>query len=93
MLATDVTDVGASIVGGVGIQNFSIVTGVGNAEAIAGTDDRSVVEYDDDEVVGIFAAANEGEDAVVGVVGINPFETVPVELHLMQSRLSDVEMI
>ena len=42
---------------------------------------------------GLFAAADEGENAVVGVVGVNPFETVPVEFDLMEGGLGGVEMI
>src|SRR5213079_2455608 len=47
----------------------------------------------DDEVFSVFAAADEGKNTVVGVVGVNPFETVPVKLDLMEGGFGGIEMI
>ena len=93
VLAALVADVRTAVMGGVGIENFFVEAGVGNAEAIAAADDRSGVKDGDDEIFGFFSAADKGEDAVVGVVGINPFESLPFEFNLMESGLGGVEMI
>jgi len=55
-----------------------------DAETIAFADDWCRVDDGDDEVFGFFAAADEGKNAVVGVVGVNPLETVPVEVDFMK---------
>jgi hypothetical protein len=80
-------------VGGVGVHNFAVEAGIWYSEAIAATDDGCGIDDRDEQVFGIFPATDEGENAVVGVVGVNPFETVPVELDLMEGGLSGVKMI
>src|SRR5438876_8203303 len=93
LLAAHVADVGAAVVGRVGVHDFTIETGLRNAETIAFADDRRGVDDGDDEVFSVFAAADEGKNTVVGVVGVNPFETVPVKLDLMESGFGGIEMI
>ncbi len=82
-LAAHVAGVGAAVVGGVGIENFAIETGQRNAETIAAANHGSGIENGDDEVVGNFAAADKAENAVVRVVGVDPFETVPVKIDFI----------
>jgi hypothetical protein len=92
-LAAGVADVRTAIVGGVGVHDFTVVAGIGDTEAIAAADDGSGVDDGDDYVSGILAATNEGENAVVGIVGVNPFKTVPVELDLVEGGFGGVKMI
>src|SRR5438034_7127143 len=75
LLAAHVADVGAAVVGGVGVHDFAVVAGLRNAEAVTFADDGRSVDNGNDEVFGFFAAANEGKNAVIGVVGVDPFET------------------
>ena len=93
MLATHVADVGAAVVGGVGVHDFAIEAGLRNAETVTFADDRRGVDDGNDEVFSVFAAADEGKNTVVGVVGVNPFETVPVKLDLMEGGFGGIEMI
>jgi len=93
LLATHVAHIGAAIVGRVGVHDFAVETGLRNAKAIALSDHRCGVDNSDYEVFGIFAAADKGQDAVVGVVGVNPFETVPIKLDLMEGGFGGVKTI
>jgi len=92
-LAADVADVRAAVVAGVGVEDFAVVAGLGDAEAIASANDGSGVEDGDDKVFGFFATAEESKDTVVGVVGVNPFEAVPVEFDFVERRLGRVELV
>jgi hypothetical protein len=59
VLATFVAYVRASVVRGVGVEDFFIEAGAGYADDIAFADDRSGVDGNDDEVVFGFAFAKE----------------------------------
>src|SRR6266496_767470 len=78
---------------GVSVQDFAIEAGVRNAKTITFTDDGRGVDDGDNEVFRILATTDESKNAVVGVVGVNPFETVPVKIDLMKSGFGGVEMI
>ena len=93
LLAAHVADVRTAVVGSVGVHDFLVKAGIGDAEAIAAADDGGGVDDCDDEIFGFFAAADEGENAVVRIVGVNPFETVPVKFDLMEGGLGGIEMI
>src|SRR5256886_14732415 len=82
-----------AVVSGVRVHDFAIETGLRNAETVAFADDRRGVDDGNDEVFSVFAAADEGKNTVVGVVGVNPFETVPVKLDLMEGGFGGIEMI
>ena len=92
-LPTHVAHIGAAVVSGVRVHDFAIETGLRNAQTVAFADDRRGVDDGDDEVFSVFAAADEGKNTVVGVVGVNPFETVPVKLDLMEGGFGGIEMI
>ena len=79
--------------GHVSVEDFAIKARVGDTQTIAFADYRSGVDDGDDEVSSVFAAADEGKNTVVGVVGVNPFETVPVKLDLMEGGFGGIEMI
>lgn len=83
--ATGVADVRTTVMAGVSIEDFGIEAGSGDAYAIVSANDGSGVEDGDDEVFGIFAAADERENAAIGVIAINPFESVPIEIDLVKS--------
>ena len=93
VLAAGVAYVGAAVVGGIGIEDFFVEAGARDADDVAFADDWGGVEYDDDEVVGGFAVAEKREDAVVAVVAIDPFETVPVEIDFVESGLGSEGVI
>src|SRR5437879_2778316 len=93
LLAAHVADVGAAVMGGVRVHDFAIEARLRNAETVAFADDRRGVDDGNDEVFSVFAAADEGKNTVVGVVGVNPFETVPVKLDLMEGGFGGIEMI
>ena len=93
LLAAHVANVRTTVVGSVGVHDFLVEAGIGDAEAVAAADDRCGVDDCDDEIFGLFAAANKGENTVVRIVGVNPFETVPVKFDLMEGGLGGIEMI
>src|SRR5882762_4143361 len=93
LLATFVAGIRTAIVRGVGVHDFAVEARMGDAQAIAFADYGSGVDDGDDEVIGIFATADESENAVVGIVGVNPFETMPVEIDLMKGRLGGVKTV
>ena len=79
--------------GSVGVHDFTVETRMGDTQAIAFTDYGGSVEDGENEVFGIFAAAEKRENAVVGIVGVDPFETVPVEIDLMEGGFNGVKMV
>ena len=84
-LAADVAEVGASVDGGVSVEDFLVKAGAGDADDIAFADDGCGVHDDDDEVfVMIFSVADERENAVVGVIAIDPFEALPMEINFVE---------
>jgi len=91
--AAEIADAGASIVCGVGIEDFLVEAADGDADAVIATDDWRGVQDDDEKIFVIPRAAYEGDDAVVAVVAINPFETGPFEINFVESRLLRVEAI
>ena len=93
LLAAHVADVRTAVVGGVGVQDFLVEAGTWDAETIATADDGRGVDNGDDQVLGIFSAADEGENAVVGIIGVNPFESVPVKFDLMERGFGGVKVI
>jgi hypothetical protein len=66
---------------------------MGNTQAIAFADYGGGVEDGENEVFGILAAAEERENAVVGVVGVDPLETVPIEIDLMERGFGGVKFV
>src|SRR6266436_1517756 len=93
LLAAHIANVRTAVVDGVSVHDFTVQAGVRDTEAVAAADDGRGVDDGDDHILGIFSAADEGENTVVRVVGVNPFETVPVKFDLMESGLGGVEMV
>src|SRR5437764_295286 len=93
LLPTHVAHIGAAVVSGVRVHDFAIETGLRNAQTVAFADDRRGVDDGDDEVFSVFAAADEGKNTVVGVVGVDPFETVPIKLDLMEGGFGGVKAV
>src|SRR5262249_50753434 len=92
-LAPDIADVRTAVRTGVGVKNFLVKAGARNADEVALADDRRSVDHDDDQVVRILAETNEGNHAVIAVVGIDPGKTVPVEIDMVESGLGSHEMV
>jgi hypothetical protein len=93
LLTAHVADVGAAIMGGVSVHDFAVETGLWNAETVALAYHGRGVDDSDDKVFRVFAAADERKNAVIGVVGVNPLETVPVKLDLVKGRFGGVEAV
>src|SRR5712664_1315728 len=93
LLAAHVADVRTAVVDAVSVHDFTVQAGVRDTKTITTADDRRGVDDGDDEIFGVFPAANKGENTVVRIVGVNPLETVPVKFDLMQGRFRGVEMI
>jgi len=88
--AAEITDAGAAIACGVGVENFLVETVFRNADAIVAPDDGRGVENDHQKIFAITGAADERQCAAIGVVTINPFEARPFEIHFVESRLRRV---
>src|SRR5260370_39122175 len=93
LLAALVANVCAAVVGGVGVHDFAVEARVGDTQAIAFADHGGGVDDGDNEVFGIFAAADERENAVGGVVRVDAFEPVPVMRDLMEGGFGGVVII
>ena len=59
VLAAGVAYVGAAIVGGVGVENFFVEAGAGDADDVAFADNGGGVHDDDDQVVFGFTFAKK----------------------------------
>jgi len=90
---SEIADVGATVDGSVGVENFGVEAGLWDADEVAFADDWSGVHDDGEKIGGIFSAPKERENAVVGVIGVEPFEPVPVEIDLMERGLGGVEPV
>jgi len=88
-----VADVGAAINSCVGIEHFLVVPGPRHADVIAVSHHRRGVQNDDQHVVGIFAAPDKRVHAVIGIVRVHPFETLPVKINLVQRRFIDQQFV
>jgi hypothetical protein len=92
-LAADVAHVGSAIVPGVGVENFFVETGAGDADDVAFANDGSGIEDDDHQVVGTLAAAKEGKNAVFTVVAVNPLEALPLKIDFVKGGFGGEEMV
>src|SRR5882672_3118017 len=93
LLAAHVADVRTAVVGGVGVHDFTVQARVRDTKTITAANDGCGIDDCDDEIFGLFSAADEGENTVIRVVGVNPFETVPVKFDLMEGAFGGIEMI
>ena len=93
VLAAGVAYVGATVVAGVGVEDFFVEAGAGDADDVAFADDGGGVEDDDDEVVSGFTVAEERENAVVAVIAIDPFEAVPIKIDFVESGFGGESVI
>src|SRR5690348_9426107 len=93
LLTAKITHVRTAVVGRVGIKDFLVKTGLWRANPVAFTDYRSAVENNQEQVLGLLPVAGKREHAVIGVIGVQPLETLPIEIDLMQSRLAGEQFI
>jgi len=91
--SAEVAHVRTAVNGGVAVEYFGVKTRLGDTDEVAFANDGSCVHDDDEEVGRIFTTANERQDAVVGVVRVQPLEPLPVEIDLMERRLGGVERV
>ena len=94
MGAAQVADVAAAVGGGIGVEDFAVEAGLGDADAIIFADYGREIRDDDQEIfVVVTRAAHETQYAVFGVSAIEPLETLPLEIDLVQSGLALAERI
>src|SRR5258707_240834 len=85
--AAEIADAGASVVCGVGVEDFLVEAADRDADAVIATDDWRGIQDDDEKIFVISRAPYERNDAVVAVVAIDPLETRPFEIYFVESRL------
>jgi len=90
---TEIADVRATVDAGVSIQDFGVKAGLWHADDVAFAHYGRGVHNHREQTCRVFPVAEEREDAVVGVVGVEPFETVPVEINLVQGGLRCVKFV
>ncbi len=64
-----------------------------NADAVAFANDWRGIHNYDQQILGLLSVAREGEDAVVGIVGVDPLEPLPIEIDFMQRGLRGEQFI
>src|SRR5260221_6190577 len=91
--AAKIADAGAAVVCGVGVENFFVKATGRNADAVIAANDGRGVEDDHEKIIVIAGAADKGDDAVVAVVAVDPFETGPFEIDFVKRGLLREEAI
>src|SRR2546423_171372 len=87
-----VADVGAAIGFSVGVDDLAIKTGNGNAETIAGTPNRSRIHGEDNDAAAA-RTAHECNDAVFGIVKIDPLEAFVGIVTIPEGGLVFVDVV
>ena len=90
--AAPVADVAASVDTGVGIQNFFVPTLTGRSNSIGVSGNRCGIDREENCRTG-FPLADEGENAVIGIVQVDPFESGITIVVLREGRFAPVEEI
>src|SRR5580704_17516527 len=85
--------VGATVNGRITVQHFAPVSFVRHANAVAPARYRREVTGDHDRAGSVFAKPHEGQDTIVGVVGINPAPALGEEVSLVECGLGTVKRI
>ena len=80
VFAAEVAHVAAAVFLGVAIKNLGVVAGLGDADSVVTVGLGGEVTHHYDEVVVVFVPADEGDDAVLVVVAVNPFKAVVGEV-------------
>src|SRR5690349_8410508 len=75
--ATEIADAGAPVVCGVRIEDFLVKAAFGDTDAVIAADDRRGIQNYDEKIFMISRAADEGDDAIIAIVAVNPFKTGP----------------
>jgi len=87
-----VTDIAASVSFGIGIEDFAVKARLRHPDAVTGADHGSGV-HGEDETWAIGGFAQEGDDAVVGVVEIDPLETIVGVIEFVEGRVFLVDLV
>ena len=75
------------------VEDLVVRSGVRDADAVTRANHRGCVQNHDKQIFRPFPAANEREDAIVGVIAVQPFKTAPVEIHFVQSRFRGEQFV
>src|ERR1700722_14881553 len=92
MQAPPVADVAASVDTGIGIQNFFVPTLTGRSNSIGVSGNRCGIAREENCRTGI-PLGDEGENAVIGIVQVDPFESGITIIVLRKSGLALVNII
>src|ERR1700678_2020355 len=85
-----IAGVASFVIRRVSIQNFPVITGGGNSNAVSLAQDRGEIANHHEEIIRIFGVTNEGKDAVERIVGVNPFESCPLEIDFGERSFASV---
>src|SRR5947207_10287655 len=89
---THVADVTAAVGFRVGIDNFAVETGAGNAEPVALPHQRRRIHREDDDVASA-RSPHKRDDAVIRIVEINPLEAFVRVVEFPESGLGLVDVV
>ena len=91
--AAEIAHVGPAIFLRVRIHDFPVEARLGHAHAVGISLNRRKISDHYDEIARILRSPQEGKDARIRVVAIDPFKSVPVEIHLVKGRLIPVDRV
>ena len=82
--APGIADVAPAVPRRIAVEDLVVHPRRRHADPVAVPGDRSEVAADDEEVVRVDTAAEEGQDAVGPVVAVDPLKSQAVEVELME---------
>src|SRR5206468_1012128 len=83
----------AAVDGGIAVQDLQPAPASRDADAVARPWDGCEIAGEDQRVATIVPAADEGDDARLPVVAVDPLETRGVEVELVKRRRGAVERV
>src|SRR5271157_4001217 len=89
--AAEISLIGSPVNRGVAVQHLAPISLVWNANPVSSPRHRSEIARQYHRRSQVLGKAHVGEDAVIGVVGIDPAPTTGDEISLVQRRLAAVE--
>src|SRR5690349_7161441 len=88
--AAAIAIIAARVVFGVAVEDFAVITGLGDAHAIILARHRCEIRDDHNEFLPVSRPPDEGEHAVIGIVAVDPLKSLPLEIHFVQRRFPPV---
>src|ERR1700756_458883 len=91
--AADIADIGAAIMGGIGIEYFTPFAAKRHPDAVIVINIRREIDDDDAARAGVAALAHPCEHVVIGVFGNDPLKTIRLAVELMQCGRVAIEAV